>query len=79
MALNASEAQGMIDACQAAGVTLRGGLQCRFEPVLRAAAEICRTGRIGPYRIGPADRLTLRTSEGASQWNFPLKTSTSVR
>ncbi len=46
MGLTVEEAEEMIDACATAGVTLRIGLQLRFQKVLQAAADQVQKGYI---------------------------------
>jgi len=56
MALTTGEAEEMIAACRASGVTLRIGFQGRFHPSLAAAREIVRAGSLGEIREASVQR-----------------------
>ncbi|MBI4504577.1 MAG: Gfo/Idh/MocA family oxidoreductase [Chloroflexi bacterium] len=73
MALSTVEAEQMLAACRAAGVTLRIGLQLRFQEVLQAAAELVRDGRIGTVREVSAQRYAPVRQPGT--WRRDLATA----
>jgi predicted dehydrogenase len=50
LALSAREAQTMIDAAKAAGVTLMEAFMYRFHPTWRKVRELCASGAIGEIR-----------------------------
>jgi len=49
-ALSASDGREMVEACRAAGVTLRVGFQIRLEEILIRARDIVRSGELGQLR-----------------------------
>ncbi len=75
MGLTVEEAEEMIDACATAGVTLRIGLQLRFQKVLQAAADQVQKGYIGSVREVSAQRYgPVRESKGGG-WRSNLSTA----
>jgi len=66
MALDAREAERMIAACREAGVHLMVGHMVRLSPVVRRAADLIRTGRVGTVKSVRAEfmydaRISSRT------------------
>ncbi len=72
MALTVGEAEEMIVACLAAGVTLRIGLQLRFQKVLQAAADQVRKGCIGSVREVTVQRYGPMDEAKRSGWRYEL-------
>jgi 1,5-anhydro-D-fructose reductase (1,5-anhydro-D-mannitol-forming) len=72
MALTGAEAEEMIAACHEAGVTLRIGLQLRFQKILQAVADQVRQGRIGSVREVTVQRYAPIGEAKASAWRYEL-------
>jgi 1,5-anhydro-D-fructose reductase (1,5-anhydro-D-mannitol-forming) len=74
LGLTPREAEEMVEVCRKAGVILRVGLQCRFQAVLRAAAEVVQGGRLGAVREVSVQRYgPVRPTK--SPWQTDLATA----
>ena len=72
MALTVAEAEEMIASCHEAGVTLRIGLQLRFQKILQTVADQVRKGRVGSVREVTVQRYAPIGEAKASAWRYEL-------
>ena len=72
MAPTAREAEEMIAACRVAGVMLQIGLHLRVQPVIKAAAQLVREGRIGTVREIVAQRYSGISKDSMPVWRKDL-------
>jgi 1,5-anhydro-D-fructose reductase (1,5-anhydro-D-mannitol-forming) len=72
MAPTVVEAEEMVSACAAAGVTLRIGLHFRVLPVIEGAAKLVREGKIGSAREVVAQRYSAIAKDKLPAWRKDL-------
>ena len=71
MANNARDAQAMVDACKSAGVTLMVAYRAQYEPHIREAIRIARSGEFGVLKMIEAHNGQVQDT--AARWRHEAK------